>query len=629
MGNISKKTVDQIHNAIDIVDVINDFVPLKRKGKDMKALCPFHNEKTPSFSVSAARGIFKCFGCGKGGDAISFIKEYQGFSYYEALKYLANKYGIQVEEDEFTDEDLKQQSEIESLYIVMSYACKYYQELLFEHPEGKSIGMTYLKERGYNEKTIRDFQLGYSLNQWDAFSVVALKNGHSADMLEKAGLIIRKEAKQYDRFRERLIFPIHNQAGKVIAFGARILKSAKDQPKYVNSPETEIYSKSKVLYGIYQAKQAIRQEDNCYLVEGYTDVISLHQAGIHHVVASSGTSLTEDQVRLIARFSKNITILYDGDEAGIKASIRGVDMILEAGLNVKIIMFPEDEDPDSYLNKKGTSDFKAYLLNNQKNFITFITEFYLKDAGNDPAKKAQTIREVVTSISKIPGPTERTIFLKECSKLLEIDENTLAYELHKKLGEKRKASFPHEFPTKEAGKDDPEEDIFLYEGELIKFMMLYASFKIDEKRKFIEYVLEQIEGLEFLTPVYSKMLNIIKSELGKGNIPDENFFLKNEDEGIKNEAINLLSEQDVVSENWKKKHKIDVPEDKDILASITHKTIQRLKMRYVQKWEHENKSEMQKTANTKEIEQLQKVHLKLKEDERKIASELGNIVVSA
>jgi len=294
-------------------------------------------------------------------------------------------------------------------------------------------------------------------------------------------------------------------------------------------------------------------------------------------------------------------------------------------------MFPEGEDPDSYLNKKGTPDFKAYLLDNPKNFITFITEFYLRDAGSDPVKKAQTIREVVTSISKIPEPTERTMFLKECGKLLEIDESTLAYEVDKKLREKKEVPFPLQFPTKagKAVKDDPEKDIFLYEGELIKFMMLYASVKIDEKRRFAEYVLEQIEGLEFQTPVYSKMLNIIKSELGKGNIPDESFFLKNEDEGIKNEAINLLSEQDEVSENWGKKHRIYVPEDRDILASITRKTILRLKMRYVQKWEHENKSEMQKTENTKEIEQLQKVHLKLKEDEWEIASELGNIVASA
>lgn len=655
MAKISQKTIDQIRNAIDIVDVINDFVTLKKKGKDMKALCPFHNEKTPSFSVSPARGIFKCFGCGKGGDAITFVMEIEGYSYYEALKYLANKYGIQIEEEEFTDENIKLRDERESLFIAINFAKKYFQNLLFEHPEGQSIGMTYLKERRFNEQTIKDFELGYSLNKWDDFYNSALKNGYNADILQKAGLIIQNKSSNnqiikssnnpkpeagYDRFRGRVIFPIHNLTGKVIAFGARILSTHppgihmkqassnfdKDQPKYINSPECEIYNKSETLFGIFQAKPAIRQEDNCYLVEGYTDVISLHQAGIHNVVASSGTSLTEYQVKLIGRFTTNITILFDGDSAGIAASTRGIDMILEIGLNVKVIVFPENEDPDSYLNKTGTSDFKAYLINNQKDFITFKTELYLKDAENDPNKKTKAIREVITSISKIPDSLTRSQFLKQYSKLLDCDENELASELRKKLFEKKNKA---KYQTTERTENDEQVKIISSpEQEVMKLLIRYNSIKIDEQKSFGQYVLEQINDIPFQTPVFTKILDIIKIETDKGNILDENFFLTHQDEEIKKQAINLVSEPQELSNNWAK-YGIHIPDEKDILSNVAYITILHLKWNYVKKLIQINRNSIRKIQDTKQIEQSMKVHLKLKEDEREIASELGNIVARA
>jgi DNA primase len=398
---ISNEVVQQIQQSADIVEVVSDFVTLKKRGQNMMACCPFHNEKTPSFSVSPAKGIYKCFGCGKSGDSVKFVMDVEGVSFVEALKYLAKKYGIEVEEQEAqTDTELQQQHEKDSLYIVLNYAKNYYQQLLWQSDEGKAVGLSYFKERGFKENTIKDFELGYSTETWDHFTKEALSKGYNADILEKAGLLIRKEEKQFDRFRGRVIFPIHNVSGKVVAFGARILKADKNQPKYLNSPETEVYHKSHILYGLFQAKNAIRQEEVCYLVEGYTDVVSLHQAGIHNVVASSGTSLTLEQIRLVGRFTQNITVLYDGDAAGIKASLRGTDMILEEGLNVKVVVFPDGNDPDSYVKLIGAVAFKEFIAKNSKDFITFKTELYLAEVANDPFKRASVIKEVVESITK-------------------------------------------------------------------------------------------------------------------------------------------------------------------------------------------------------------------------------------
>ena len=427
---ISKETIQRIQDQADVLEVVSDFVSLKKKGANWMACCPFHDEKTPSFTVSPSKGIYKCFGCGRGGDAISFVMEIESASYPEALRYLANKYGIEIQEDEkLTDEERAQQTERESILILLDYAAKYFEEMLHQHDEGKALGMSYFKERGFLPKTLETFHLGYSLAAWDGFTKVALKKGYSKELLQKAGLtIIKDDKKFFDRFRERVIFPIHNVSGKTIAFGARLLKKDKKQAKYLNSPETLVYHKSKVLYGIYQAKKTIRDQDECYLVEGYTDVISLHQGDIQNVVASSGTALTKEQIKLIRRFTNNITVLYDGDSAGIKASLRGVDLILEEDLNVRIVALPDGEDPDSYLKELGPTAFQKYLSEHKEDFITFKTQLYAQEAKDDPIKKAEMIREVVGSIMKIPDEIKRRVYFQSCSAMLGIDEATLIQE---------------------------------------------------------------------------------------------------------------------------------------------------------------------------------------------------------
>ncbi|MGD9329138.1 MAG: DNA primase, partial [Cyclobacteriaceae bacterium] len=500
---ISDESIREIKARIDIVDVIGDFVSLKKSGSSYKALSPFTNEKTPSFFVSPAKEIYKCFSSGKGGDAISFVMEMEGISYIEALTYLAKKYGIQIDTKEETDEDIQRQNERDSLYIITNFANKYYINTLWETKEGQSIGLTYFKERGFTDDIIRKFELGYSLDQWDAFYKEAIEKKYDESTIEKAGMIIKKDQKVYDRFRNRVIFPIHNLTGKPLAFGARILTNEKNKPKYVNSPETLIYHKSEILYGLYQARQAIRMNENCYLVEGYTDVIGLHLAGVENVVSSSGTSLTEGQIKLIKRYTDNITILFDGDEAGIKASIRGIDMILASGLNVRTVIFPDGEDPDSYARKIGSAGFKGYLESNVKDFISFKAELFARDALKDPIKKAQTIRDIVQSISKIPDPVLRSIYIKETSGKLRIDEAVLIAELNKILiAERNKAkNQPPPLPDIELIEKsidvqhepvhEVEESIKLQEKESIRLLINYGLNKIEEEHHLYEFLLKE------------------------------------------------------------------------------------------------------------------------------------------
>ena len=372
---ISPATIEEIKSKVDIVEVVGDFVTLKRSGSSYKALSPFSNERTPSFYVVPSKGIFKDFSSGKGGDAISFVMEVDGLSYVEALKYLAQKYGVEIAEEAQTDESLKAQNKRESLYIILNYAKDYFHDLLINHEEGRSVGLSYIKEREISNESLETFELGYSLGQWDGFMKAALAKGYDKDLLEEAGLIVvKEEGKTYDRFRNRVMFPIHNSSGKVVAFGARILITDKKQPKYLNSPETPLYHKSNILYGLFQAKQAIRQDDNCYLVEGYTDVIGMHQSSIKNVVSSSGTALTEPQIKLLSRYSKNVTVIFDGDAAGIKASVRGIDMLLEGGLNVRAVALPEGEDPDSYSKQLGSTAFQHYIKEESQDIIRFKTK---------------------------------------------------------------------------------------------------------------------------------------------------------------------------------------------------------------------------------------------------------------
>lgn len=425
---IDQATIDRILDAAQIVDVVSEFVTLRRRGVNYIGLCPFHNEKTPSFSVSPSKGLCKCFSCGKGGNVVHFIMEHEQLSYYEALKWLARKYNIEVKERELTEEEKQASNLRESLFVVNQFASEYFQNVLYNVEEGQRIGMTYLRSRGFRDDIIKKFQLGYSTDNRDALARTAIEKGYKSEFLEKTGLCYRKDdGTLRDRFWGRVIFPVHTLSGKVVAFGGRVLNAATKnvQMKYVNSPESEIYHKSRELYGIYFAKQAMVRQDRCFLVEGYTDVISMHQSGIENVVASSGTALTSDQIRLIHRFTNNITVLYDGDGAGIKASIRGIDMLLEEGMNVKVCLLPDGDDPDSFARKHNATEYQAYINDHEVDFIRFKTDLLIEEAGKDPIKKANLITSIVKSISVIPDSITRNVYIRECSEMLRMEERVL------------------------------------------------------------------------------------------------------------------------------------------------------------------------------------------------------------
>ena len=429
---IDQATIDKIMSAAQIVDVVSEFVTLRKRGVNYVGLCPFHNEKTPSFSVSPAKGLCKCFSCGKGGNVVHFIMEHEQLSYHDALMWLARKYHIEVKERELTDEEKHAQSMRESMFVVNDFARGYFQDVLRNHPEGRAVGMAYFRQRGFRDDIIAKFQLGYCLNQHDAFAREATQRGYKAEYLTRTGLCYtRDDGTLRDRFRGRVIFPVHTLSGKVVAFGGRVLKTDAKTAKYVNSPESEIYHKSNELYGIYFAKQAIVRQDRCFLVEGYTDVISMHQSGIENVVASSGTSLTQGQIRLIHRFTNNITVLYDGDMAGIKASLRGIDMLLEEGMNIKVVLLPDGDDPDSFARKHNATDYQQYINSHEVDFIRFKTNLLLDDAGTDPIKRAGLISDIVRSIAVIPDAIVRSVYVKECSQLLQVDEKLLLAEISK------------------------------------------------------------------------------------------------------------------------------------------------------------------------------------------------------
>lgn len=483
---ISNAVKEQILEAARIEEVVGEFVTLKRRGANLLGLCPFHNERTPSFTVSPVKGFFKCFGCGKAGDAATFVMEHEHLTFPEALKWLAGKYNIPVEEEIPTPELLAAQSQRESLFIVTTFAAQFYAKQLWETEEGKAIGLSYFHERGFSDDTIRKFGLGYTTHAWDDLLNAAKQEGYNIDYLEQAGLVIVKEDKTFDRFRDRVMFPIHNLSGRVIAFGGRILKPDPKAAKYINSPETEIYHKSKSLYGISFARKEISNQDMCYLVEGYTDVISMHQAGIENVVASSGTSLTVEQIRLIGRYTRNITVLYDGDPAGIKASLRGIDLILEEGMNVRVVLFPEGDDPDSYSKKVSQKDLKDFLTKEAVDFISFKIRLLLKDTENDPIRKSQLVRDIVETIAKVPDAISRSAYLHHTSVLMEMDEKVLIGEINKLLRKKLtdyNTPAPEERNAVEDAEELPEEteevsDEFSttkQEEEIIRILLEFAD----------------------------------------------------------------------------------------------------------------------------------------------------------
>ncbi len=567
---ISQETVNRIFDAVDIVDVISDFVTLKKSGANYKGLSPFTNEKTPSFMVSPSKGIFKDFSSGKGGNAVGFLMEHEKLSYPEALQYLARKYNIEIEQTELTPEEIQQRNERESLLAVTQFAQTFFAEQL-QTAEGKAVGLSYLRQRGYRDDTIQKFQLGYSPEERKALTESALKSGYKQEFLVKTGLTIAKDDYFFDRFAGRIIFPIHGISGNIIGFGGRTLRSDKSIAKYVNSPESDIYHKSRILYGLFQAKKSIVSNNRCFLVEGYTDVIALHQAGIENVVSSSGTALTAEQIRLIKRFTENITILYDGDEAGLKASFRGIDMILEEGLNVKVLLFPEGEDPDSYSHGRGSSEFIEYIDRNERDFITFKTEVLINDTRNDPIKRANMITDIVRSVAVIPDGIKRSVYLKECSLLLDVEEAVLYSEVNKIRERRREQAWKKERqapdqlvvpvqPTIPAFVQDVYSEI--EEREIIYFLLKFGNQALKlsgaEKNTNIsvsQYIIREIQNdeLEFTNLIYKRVFEDVKAIIESGKNISERAFTFHDEKEIQDLAVDIVTSKYELSKVWKRK----------------------------------------------------------------------------
>lgn len=647
---LTPETIDRIKQATDIVEVVSDYVSLKKRGANYQACCPFHNENTPSFSVNPARQIYKCFGCGAAGDSIKFVMDVDGVGYGEALRHLAQKYSIEVQEEQGTDEQMVRQNERESLFIVLNYAKDFYQDQLRNTQEGQSIGLSYFKERGFNDATLKKFELGYSPDKWDSLTHAAKKKGYSSETLEKSGLTIKKEetnSEGYDRFRGRVIFPIHSIAGKVIAFGARTLKTDKKSPKYINSPETEVYHKSDVLYGISQARAAIRQHDLCYLVEGYTDVLSLHQAGIENVAASSGTALTVEQIRLIGRFTPNVTILYDGDTAGIKAALRGLDIVLEEGLNVSVVTFPNNDDPDSYLRKIGAEAFREYLKKSTRDFISFKAETLLADAGGDPFKRAEVINEVVGSIVRIPEAIKRQIFFRLTADLLKVEEQTLISEGNKiirQLRTKKPRDHDRSLPASPEDIDLPPDlfapggyeepspavstksKLYYQEESFVRLLVLFGDVELEPDYTVCKYVLGQIEEIAFADAVFHQLLTIFRTSFAENTIPKVDDFLSHSDPVIRNLTIDWTTAKYEVSNLWQDKFEIYIPSEIDLLDKSCFKFILRLKKAYLEEKMKVCLQEIKTLKSDEEIHKSQLEYLRLKNIAMMAAIELGIVV---
>jgi len=586
---IDQATIDRILDAAQIVDVVSEFVTLRKRGVNYVGLCPFHNEKTPSFSVSPAKGLCKCFSCGKGGNAVHFIMEHEQMSYYEALKFLAKKYNIEIKERELTNEEKQAQSARESMFIVNSFARDYFQSILKNHIDGRSIGLAYFRQRGFRDDTIEKFQLGFSTEQHDALAQEAAKKGYQKEFLVKTGLCYETdEGRLRDRFWGRVMFPVHSLSGKIVAFGGRVMSTEnKKLAKYVNSPESEIYHKSSELYGIYFAKQTIVKQDRCFLVEGYTDVISMHQSGIENVVSSSGTSLTAGQIRLIHRFTNNITVLYDGDMAGIKASIRGIDMLLEEGMNIKVVLLPDGDDPDSFARKHNATDFQAYISAHEVDFIRFKTNLLLDEAGKDPIKRAELIGDIVRSISVIPEAIIRSVYMKECSQLLRIEEKLLVAEVAK-LKEKQteKENKPTNYnqsttpsngnmpvPPSEEGVTPPYESFIPQEGKegqefykferlIIKTIIRYGEKIMCEETdeegnevpiSVIAYIINDLkqDDLTFHNPLHRRILAEAAAHMHDEGFRAERYFMSHPDQEISRLSAELLSNRYQLSKGQK------------------------------------------------------------------------------
>ncbi len=648
---IPRETVEQILQAARIEEVVGEFVTLKKRGANYIGLCPFHNEKTGSFNVNPARNIFKCFGCGKGGDSAKFLMEHEHLTYPEALRYLAKKYNIQIEEKELSPEELMAQTKREKMFNINAFADQFFTDTLWNTDEGKSVGLEYFRERGFLNPIIERFHLGYSPSKWEAFTDFAKQHGYDPAFLEKVGFSIKRQnGEYYDRYHGRVMFPIHNLTGKVIGFGGRILRTdpEKKLAKYQNSPESEIYQKKETLYGIYFAKSAIVNKDECILVEGYFDVLRMHQIGIENVVASSGTSLTTEQIRLVKRYTKNITMLYDGDAAGIHAALRGTDMILAEGMNVRVVVLPPEHDPDSFGKDYPTEEVVGYLQKNAKDFIRFKTELLLKEAANDPIKKGQVVRSIVETISVVPDSIFRIAYIKETSRLLDMPEEALMMELNKLLRAKFKKSLgvegeviPDE-PVTSPTQTQPEEEAlpagYYQERELVKLLLLYGDQvilgkredengqEIEEEASVAQLIIDDLlnDSIIFTDPVNRKIFDVYDQALNTEHLPDDQYFISNEDEQVAQLAVDLLTTPYKL-DDWKK-HEIYVKREEDRLWNAVEYAVLRYKDQIIDA----KQKETQKALKEEQDPDNQLILLKQKKhwDElrKKINKKLGIVI---
>lgn len=652
---IDQATIDRIMNAAQIVEVVSDFVSLRKRGVNYTGLCPFHDEKTPSFSVSPSKGICKCFSCGKGGNPVHFIMEHEQLSFQDALKYLAKKYSIEIVEKEMTNEERQAQNDRESMFIINAFAQQYFTRTLYENPEGIAVGLAYFRERGFRDDVIKKFQLGFSPETRDALTQEALRSGYKKDFLLKTGLTLEHDGQRLsDRFRGRVMFPVHTLSGKVVAFGGRILKKDEKMAKYLNSPESTIYHKSNELYGLYLAKQAIVKHDRCFLVEGYTDVLSMHQAGIENVVASSGTALTPGQIRLIHRFSNNITVLYDGDAAGIKASIRGIDLLLKEGMNIKVVLLPQGEDPDSFSQKQSASAFIDYIKANERDFIRFKTNLLLEEAGQDPIKRAALISDIVRSIALIPEDIVKAVYIKECSQLLEIDEKVLINEINKlKISELEKEmtrtqadnipaepdptpeelaqAFSEPAPIKRDTRFDP------YELMIIRLVVRYGeipffNFKDEESgqeysytvAEYISYDLQQ-DDIELRHPIYKIILEECASHCRQEGFSSEKYFVSHTDFDISKMAVELCTDRYQLSKIHSKFQTVEHEQDR--LLELVPKATMALKDAMLRDEIRTLQEEQKRCTDMSRSMEIQQRLMQINEFRKHLGKELGERIV--
>ncbi len=647
---IDQVTIERILDASEITEVISEFVNLKRRGVNYLGLCPFHNEKTPSFTVSPSKGIFKCFGCGKGGNAVNFIMEHESLTYPEALKYLARKYHIDIVEKEESPEEKQQKDDRESMMIVSGFAQKYFSRFLWEEPEGRQVGLSYFRERGFRDDIIRKFELGYCPDGKSTFTDAAQKEGYRMEYLEMTGLTIRREDWIRDRFAGRVMFPIHNLAGRVTGFGGRILKDKAETAKYLNSPESEIYHKSRIVYGISHAKREIARTDKCYLVEGYTDVLSLHQAGIENVVASSGTALTNDQIRLIRRFSTNITILYDGDEAGIKASLRGIDLVLEEGMNVKVLLLPPGEDPDSFARNHSSSELLKYISENETDFIRFKTSLLLRDAGSDPMARARLINEVIRSVAVIPDAVVRSVYIRECSRLLDVEEALLYTEVRKILRNRTGAAgslppvgTPSKSPRQATPVTKPQAgELRIEEEEILRFLLRYCKIPLFEQEgenpgdsviiTVGEFILSQLEEAELVSNqhVFKTIVEETAERMDDPDFLPEKYFIYHHDREVSQTASTLLAEKWIESKRWSKAGAFTEKES-EVLDWLIPKIVNEFKLMKIKEIHmtlEEEIGEMQKSGDDAHLFELLAKIQNLKKMEKFLSDKLGNRAIT-